>query len=194
MKCSKAIVRKKMLNQRNQMSIHDRLKKSKRVFSRVIELEEFRECGLLMAYVDFGSEVMTREFIGMCLDSGRRVALPVIVCKGTEGHMIACEVKDIDSQLKTGAYGIPEPCIEKAGILDAADLEMIVVPGIAFGKNMHRIGYGKGYYDRFLRTLSAGRCLAAGVGFDIQLMDNIPFETYDVPLDVIVTENETVRG
>lgn len=194
MRCSKAIVRKKILDLRNQMSIHDRMEKSKRIFRRVFELEEFIEYSLLMAYVDFGSEVMTREFIGMCLDSGRRVALPVIVSKGTERYMVACEVKDIESELKTGAYGIPEPCIETAGILDAADLEMIVVPGIAFGKNMHRIGYGKGYYDRFLSGLSGQNCIKTGVGFDIQLLDCIPFETHDMPLDIIVTENETVRG
>lgn len=89
----------------------------------------------------------------------------------------------------TGAYGIREPATDRP--VAAADLAAVLVPGLAFSRSGHRVGFGGGFYDRFLATLPA-ETLTIGIAFDEQLVDHVPVDPWDVPLTHVVTDNQTV--
>jgi 5-formyltetrahydrofolate cyclo-ligase len=119
------------------------------------------------------------------LDSGKKIAFPTVV--GEE--LFFCEVKDLSS-LKKGKFGIMEPrATGKALMPEEADV--LVVPGVAFDLNGHRIGYGKGYYDKTLHRLE-GRGKLVGLCYDFQLVDEILAEAHDVKMDLIITEKRVV--
>ena len=96
-------------------------------------------------------------------------------------------INDLYSDFKKGAYNIPEPDTEEFN----GKIDIAFVPGIAFGKNGYRIGYGKGYYDRFLSNEQVRT--AIGVCFDFQLLPDVPFTENDFQLDWIVSENEVLK-
>ena len=93
-------------------------------------------------------------------------------------------------RLSTGAFGIEEPQPQPGEMpIDPKDIEMIVVPGVAFDEAGHRLGRGRGYYDRLL---SSTRALKVGIGYDFQLIDQVPVEPHDISLDTIITPTRTI--
>lgn len=158
------------------------------ITGKLIRLPAFMESNLIMCYISFKNEVLTYEFIEQCFSSGKRVALPVIDtdCSGIKG-ITAYEIFDVHNDLVPGFYGIFEPRKRPRNIIIPSEIDMIVVPGIAFDKKKQRIGFGAGYYDRFLSKLS-NDCVKISIGFDFQIVENIPHEEHDIELDLIVTE------
>ena len=99
-------------------------------------------------------------------------------------------------ELQPGAFGIPEPTAELRSRTERVgrrrDLEVVVVPGLAFDRAGRRLGQGKGYYDRLLSDVS-DNCLIVGLAFDVQMVERVPAEAHDVALDVIVTESDVIE-
>ena len=93
-------------------------------------------------------------------------------------------------ELRVGSYGILEPRIEKIRKTNVEDLELIIVPGIAFDKNGNRLGHGKGYYDRILGKTNATKI---GLAFEFQIVGKIPTNENDKPVDIIITEERVIR-
>jgi 5-formyltetrahydrofolate cyclo-ligase len=91
----------------------------------------------------------------------------------------------------TGYMGIAEPDASILHRVDPLEIDMVVVPGVAFDMARNRIGYGGGYYDRFLCTLRPD-CLKVAVAFELQVFDSIPAASYDIPVDIIVTEERII--
>ena len=131
-------------------------------------------------------EVGTQGLIKSALASGKRVCVPVIDPKD-EGLSLV-EIQDLEN-LRPGCFGILEPTDGVRRPPDSIDWDLAVVPGIAFDRLGHRIGFGRGYYDRLLAAKDSPRI---GLAFGFQMVE--PFETleHDVAMNLIITENETI--
>lgn len=180
------------LQQRNTLSGFEIEEKSRKIFSRLVELDQFNSSRIIMAYIDFRNEVATRDFIRQCLKQGKRIALPRVVfeSEGKKG-LWACEISDLVHDLEVSTFGVMEPKKEGLKRVDEMELDLIIVPGVVFGENKFRIGYGAGYYDGFLRNCSP-KCLKVGVAFEQQIVEKVPFEEHDIALDIIITERRII--
>ncbi len=161
------------------------------IWNKLTGHEKFISAGFVMCYMDFRNEVRTREYIGKCLAGGKRVALPVVKKDGGLRDILAYEVRDLETDLCKGAYGIMEPVHGRAREVEAEELDLVIVPGVAFDLKRHRLGYGAGYYDRFLRRTKPS-CAKIGIAFDCQIEDKIPAEAHDIAMDAVITESRII--
>ncbi|HOP92167.1 5-formyltetrahydrofolate cyclo-ligase [Acetivibrio thermocellus] len=182
-------LRKEALNIRKGLSEEEIIEKSKLITEKLISLDGFYNSKCVMAYMDFKNEVMTRFLIEHCLNLGKIVALPLIDCVDGVKKIFPYELTNQEGCLKPGTYGILEPVKEFSRKIDPKDIDLVVVPGVAFDVKGGRIGYGAGYYDIFLREVRKD-CLKIGIAFDIQVFPSIPKEEHDILMDAVVTENE----
>ena len=160
------------------------------ILEQVLGLEAYRRAKLVHTYVSSKeNEVDTRALICTCLAQGKRVAVPVVM-PGTKTLSHAL-IDDLD-QLVVGPWGLAQPDPATATWLPAAArIDLIVVPGLAFDRRGQRIGWGGGYYDRFLaqvQTVKIGLC------YDELVLDCIPGEPHDIPVDMVVAETAIYRG
>ena len=160
------------------------------ILERVLGLEAYRRAKLVHTYVSSKeNEVDTRALICTCLAQGKRVAVPVVM-PGTK--TLAHALIDGLDQLVVGPWGLAQPDPATATWLPAeARIDLVVVPGLAFDRRGQRIGWGGGYYDRFLaqvQTVKVGLC------YDALVLDCIPGEPHDVPVDLVVAETAIYQG
>lgn len=188
----KAGIREKYLSLRNSMPEIDADKKSLAIINRLISTAEFEASSLIMCYASFGNEVRTGWFIRYCLDQGIRIAVPVIEKAQGRKEIFASEVFDADRELVAGTWGIPEPRREFYRRIKPEDIDTLVIPGVAFDFQKNRIGFGAGYYDRFLTQIRRG-CIKIGVAYELQLQELIPVCGHDVRMDIIITEGRIIR-
>lgn len=149
--------------------------------SRLICSREYMDAKLILCYVAKDDEVQTRGIIRAALANGKKVAVPL--CE-SEGKMNFYLIDSLDD-LRKGTFGIFEPDPSKSALLKDFDDSLCVVPGLSFDPCGNRLGFGRGYYDRFLETykgLTVGLCYNSFIKWDI------PTEKHDVPVKVLVTE------
>lgn len=135
-------------------------------------------CRRLFSYVSFRREVDTYEIMRRALADGKMVAAPRVSGKEMDFHEISCL-----EELKKGAYGIPEPAGGK--LVCPAKGDLILLPGAAFDRRGRRIGYGGGYYDRYLEKYPEG--CRIGLAYSFQVLTHLPAEEYDLPADEVLT-------
>ncbi len=165
------------------------MEKSREIAKRLLALKQFSEAGCVMFYHAFDNEVETEEVIEKALGLGKLVLLPR--CNITGRDMEVCEVRNLEADLRSSAYGIMEPVEHTKVVRQLEQIDLCVVPGVAFDRAGHRIGQGKGFYDVFLARLSP-RTLKVAMAFELQLVESIPHQKHDVPMDMIITERETL--
>jgi len=182
----KSSIRRTILAHRRSLS-EEQFRSASFVIQRsFLETEEFRRARGVVVYASIHKEVDTEEIVRVSLESGKKVAFPAVVHHG----LVFREVSELSS-LKRGTFGIMEPCSTHRHFeLEEADI--FVVPGIAFDLQGHRIGYGKGYYDKALHRLE-GQGKLVGLCYDFQLVDRIAGEPHDVKMDLILSEKRVVR-
>ena len=134
----------------------------------------------IVAYYSLPDEVDTHSFIDELIAEGKTVYLPKVV---SDEDMVLCRYTGAES-MKEGAFGIMEPVGAQISADEAIDV--VLVPGMAFDGDGNRLGRGKGYYDRFLKSLSHPRPQLIGVCFDFQKVEVVPTESTDVKVDVVV--------
>jgi 5-formyltetrahydrofolate cyclo-ligase len=184
--------RKKFIERRNKLTSCEVVRKSEEIFGRIYALKEYERASVVMAYMSFGNEVMTKPFVERCLRDGKRTVLPrVMISPDGYRYLAIYEIKDIDKDLIPGFKGILEPDPSVLEPMEPETVDFAVIPGVAFDRHCNRMGFGAGYYDRFLPQLKAG-CLRAGVAFDIQLAERVPTDEHDFRLDIVVTESEVI--
>lgn len=157
----------------------------------LVALPEYREASVILTYLSFGAEVETRGLIGRAWADGKVVTLPRCV-PGTR-EMRWFEVDDLDHLMRS-PFGVEEPVPDPARELDLGTGARVlaIVPGLSFDATGHRLGYGGGYYDRFLAGFagaSVGLCrehLLAAPG-------ELPLDEHDLPVDMVVTERRVLR-
>ena len=180
-------IRSRYLGLRNNLSAGERKQKSQEIWEHVKGDPKYQAAREVLVYMDYRSEVMTTGLVEELLaDTSKKVFAPKV-----EGmHIRFYEIKSLD-ELKKGYQGIrePEENPEKRFTPDmAARLEAVVlVPGAAFDRQRGRIGYGKGFYDRFFSDY--GEVYGIALSFSCQIAKEIPMEPHDRRPDIIVTEN-----
>lgn len=200
---TKSEIRRRILGQRNGLCREAVIEKSARIFKRLCGLNRYKSANTVMAYMDYRNEVMTVEFIQQCIREGKRVVLPKTEAVFTDDTCIASagehskqlcanviaayEVCNVNTDIRPGFKGIPEPDSSVSRRIDPKEIDLAVVPGVAFDYGGRRIGYGAGFYDRFLCCLRPD-CTKAGVAYCIQMVESIPAGKYDIPMDLVVTE------
>ena len=161
------------------------------IFQRLVGLPQYARARTVLCYVSFRSEVSTHAFIARMWDDRKRVVVPY--CTGQHLELFCLNGFD---DLSPGTLGILEPKPELRGQdqrrAQVQELDLLVIPGLAFDRHGGRVGYGKGYFDRLLPGARADALLAA-VAFECQLFDAVPVQPYDVRVDAVVTETDIYR-
>jgi 5-formyltetrahydrofolate cyclo-ligase len=164
---------------------------SGQIFDRLMGLPHYASARTVLCYVSFRSEVATHDFIRQMWADGKRVVVPYCAAR----HLELFCFRSFDD-LIPGTLGILEPRPELRGAAErrasASELDLLVIPGLAFDRHGGRVGYGKGYFDRLLPA-ARDDALLAGVAFECQLFDAVPMEPYDVRVDAVVTEAAIYR-
>ena len=148
------------------------------VFAQIEAMEAFARARTVALYNALPGEIPTAAVIERWRAEGKRIVLPCV----EGGEMI---FRNIDDRgMREGCFGIGEPCGQAA---DPSEIDLMIVPGVAFGRDFRRVGYGKGCYDGFLKN---ARGIKIGVGFACQLLDGLTPEAHDVAMDMVITEDE----
>jgi 5-formyltetrahydrofolate cyclo-ligase len=194
---SKPCIRRLALERRDLLKPEEVAVKSEAIWERLFSLEKYEQANMVMAYMSFRNEVSTEQLIVQCLRSGKGVVVPRTEksTSAASGDVVKSlgvyEIKEAGKHMLTGYMGIAEPDASVLRRVDPLEIDMVVVPGVAFDGARNRIGYGGGYYDRFLRTLRPD-CLKVAFAFELQVFDSIPAASYDIPVDIIVTEERII--
>ena len=178
----KAEIRRRMQKLRQNIDAQKNADLSKIISKKLESLKAVQSAENIMVYNAFKGEVNLREFLDFCIDKDKRVFMPRIVDRGT---MQAAEYTR-NCLMQCNAYGINEPLTNTVG---CEALDVIIVPALAFDEKLFRLGYGGGYYDRFLKRADA---LKIGVCFDFQIVDRLPCEDHDIKMDMVISEKRTL--
>lgn len=180
---SKKVIRQRLLNQRQQLEKSGCDQQSDAVQDCVLASGVYAGAGVIALYASVHNEVHTDRLLTVALADGKRVSYPRI----EDGQIVFIEVTSA-GDLLTGHFDVPEP--QGQTVVDPEHLDLIIVPGVGFDRQGHRIGYGLGYYDRTLTT-----CINAefvGLAYSFQVVERLPEEEHDIRLDYLVTECEII--
>lgn len=165
---------------------------SAKIVDRFMELPEYHSAKTVMFYVDVRDEVRTRQALPSALASGKRIVVPYCL----DGELELFWLENME-ELELGMYRILEPKNELRTVaskhFQPSDLDLVMVPGVAFDRNGGRTGHGKGYYDKLLQHARLDAPLIA-LAFECQMFEKIPAESHDIFMDKIVTENAVYAG
>jgi 5-formyltetrahydrofolate cyclo-ligase len=180
----KSILRKEILQKRNSMNLAEVSDKSKLIQENLIRDPEFIRAKSIGLYLPIGSEVETSCIITHVLNLGMILLLPRIVDHDLRYHVV--DQNDFDKDMfDTNKFGIKEPKLQNSSV-DFMDI--LIIPGIVFDNYGYRIGYGYGYYDRYISNKTFSKCI--GLAFDFQFIKSrIPVFSYDQKIDLLITES-----
>jgi 5-formyltetrahydrofolate cyclo-ligase len=179
-------LRREIRQARNALSPAWREAASRHITDRLWSWDKLMAAEVVHCYVAWRSEVGTRELIERVLGLDKKIVAPrVDKLHHILKHYYIQEVND----LVTGAFGIPEPDLAHCKQAQIEDVQLIIVPGVAFDSRGNRLGSGHGYYDRFLAQSSAVR---VGLAFGMQIIDSVPAESHDEKMNFVVTEDEII--
>ncbi|MGB2878747.1 MAG: 5-formyltetrahydrofolate cyclo-ligase [Candidatus Omnitrophota bacterium] len=181
---SKEEIRKELIRQLREQDPSLRKDRSRKVQDELLSSLEFKESRVVMAYVSLPTEVDTHYFIRKMLERGKKLAVPCI--NTVSQSIIASELTSID-ELVEGPFGIHEPENGPAKAVSLKEIDLIVVPGIAFDRQNMRLGRGKGYFDRFLANEELSSSKTIGLAFSFQIVDALPVDAHDRPVHRVIS-------
>lgn len=189
----KKMLRNKIKDIKNKLPADYLKSASASITNQLLSMDNFTKAEVIMCYLSFGNEVDTKNFIKVCQDLNKRLLVPVIV-KDIKGKSIleASEVIDFENDLAPGTMGIMEPKLGCQRIIDPKLIDFIVIPGLAFDRLGNRLGYGGGYYDGFLARTKP-ECTKIAITFTKQIVEQIPTEEHDIPIEKILTEEGLIK-
>lgn len=164
-------------------AVADRTDKDLKIANMLFSLNLYRQADLILCYASLCDEISTDYIITHSLSLGKRVALPY--CLSNNGLMNFYEIKSL-SDVAVGTFGVREPVIEKCEPINDFSNSLIIVPALAYDNKGYRLGYGKGYYDRFLQKHSLN---SIGLCYNSFIQKEIPINQYDKSVDFVITEN-----
>lgn len=186
----KSQIRTEAHERRRQQENKDEL--SQTIVERFMGLPEYEAAETVMFYVDVRAEVRTRHALPTALESGKRIVIPYCV----DGLLELFHLESMD-ELETGMYRILEPRADLRDVAakrpEVSELDLIMVPGVAFDREGGRTGHGKGYYDKLLEHAPASSPLVA-LAFECQMFPEIPMQPHDIYMDRVVTEKAVYDG
>ena len=178
----KRALRTELLRQLKTQKEEHRRRKSEAIHRKLYRLAVFRHAKTVMCYVSLPYEVETGRLIAQMLKLGKRVVVPRVFRRSLQ----LSEVRDPDSDLAPGAYGVLEPAAGRFRPVKREAVDVVVIPGVAFDRRGFRLGHGLGYFDRFLSRLPKATPLV-GLCFDFQLLDRVPTETHDRAVHTVLS-------
>lgn len=165
---------------------------SQLIVNAITQLPVYQEAECVMWYIDVRSEVRTRHALPLAIDSGKRIVVPFCL----DGELELFRLESMD-ELAEGMYEILEPREELRDLVSkrvrSNDLDVVLVPGVAFDRHGGRVGHGKGYYDKLLGNVRSDTRLI-GLAFECQMVDAVPVQTHDIRMDMVVTEDHVYPG
>ena len=168
---------------KNEVPLEAKMARSESVMLKVEQMPEFQNVSTVLLYWSMDDEVYTHDFVRRWYRE-KRILLPCV-----DGDNLLLRQYTGDDSMRPGPqFGIPEPSGPVFSCLD--EVEMIVVPGVAFDHKCNRMGRGRGFYDRLLK--STPNAMKVGVAFDFQIFDDIPVEPFDVPMERVLCEGCTI--
>ena len=186
---SKAAIRKLFTAKRENLTPVERQEKSLLIAERLFSVNEFRKAKICLLYASFRNEVDTYNLIPIILKKEKRLAFPVIDQKSK--GLLLCEIKNGIEDLIISTYGIKEPRLERGGLVSVDEIDLFLVPGVAFDLSGTRLGFGGGYYDRLLAKARKKPILA--LAYEIQITANLPCEPFDIKMKKIITESRVIE-
>ena len=178
--------RKKVINLRKEKDKDFIRHNSDIITDKLLQMDCIKNAKTIMLYLDFNNEVCTDNLITKLMAMRKIVASPITLMD--ERKLIPSQITDLKNGIQYGAYNIREPKPEYSPVIDVKELDVVIVPAVAYDKDCYRLGYGGGFYDRFLENLRED-AITIGIAFDLQIFDEIPKEAHDSQLDYIVTES-----
>lgn len=179
----KKSLRTELKQRRSELPEHQRIEMSQKIMNLLYEIDEFNRAKSVFCYISYLSEVDTGALIKHFMEQDLALAVPKIMGK-TE--MIACPLSDL-SDLEPDKMGILTP---KSNQTVSSPFDIVITPGVGFTDKGDRLGYGRGYYDRWFTNNDVKTKI--GIAFEAQLVDALPTEETDMPLDMLVTEQRII--
>lgn len=178
----KKILRNKILIIRNSLDKEVKEAMDDKIYNKLITSNLYIKAKNIFIYLSFGSEIQTNNIITKALRDGKEVYIPKVYKKNK--LMKAVRLKSFND-LKENSMGILEP-IDDSNYIDKREIDLILVPGVVFDLNGNRIGYGGGYYDRYLQDIKEIRNKVV-LAYDLQIVDSINPDIHDIAFDYIIT-------
>jgi len=181
-------LRKRFISERNALSANDVFSNSRFISSRLINTKAYVDAEIVHCYVSINkqNEVETRNLIQHMLDHGKNVVVPKMEGNGLLSHYYIHSLEE----LTENSWGVAEPASDDKNSALVDNFDIIIVPMVSGDVHKNRLGYGKGYYDRFLEGIKATKI---GFLFDVQLCKNrLPTDKFDIQLDMLITESKIV--
>lgn len=160
---------------------------SKEIIKKVTSSTLYKSAETVLCYSSLKDEVDTKHLMKLIHDDGKKLALPR--CINSDGQMNFYIVDDLENQLENGSYNVLEPNIDTCKQIENFDNSIIIVPGISFDLKGYRLGYGKGYYDRFLKNHSL---ISIGLCYNCLIKNELPIDKYDLPVNYVITESHII--
>lgn len=184
MEINKKEMRRVQMHIRNSLSPYEIQEKSHKIFEKICNHPIYQNSECIFSYMNFRSEVDTSWLHNNAFSDKKRLVLPKVLTKDKMEFYEVCDM----SQLKKSRMGILEPSDSCLQIKEVNDRTLMIVPGLAFDHHFGRLGYGGGYYDRYLEKYK-DKFICCGVAFDCQWVESVPLMPYDHKMDLIVTED-----
>ncbi|WP_352420314.1 5-formyltetrahydrofolate cyclo-ligase [Proteiniborus sp.] len=182
-------IRKEMTKLRNQLTKEQVSSLSEKIISTLTKLPIFIKSQRIMLYLSFGNEVDTFNLIEYCHGNGKSVIVPFCIDEGRK--IVPTEIKSVENDLVRSNFGYLEPKKELVKPVGTENIDLIILPGLAFDRGCYRVSYGGGYYDRFLGKLNF-TIPTIGLVYDFQLVNLIPVEEHDIPVDYVITDKRII--
>ncbi len=180
-------LRKELIKNRKSLSRTEVLAKSNQIKNRLFELDDFKKSSVVLFYVSYGNEVYTHAMIKECLKNGKKIIIPI---SNIEKRSLILSELNNWNDLEPGSYNILEPKLDKIIEVPIESIDIIIVPGVGFDEHGCRIGHGAGYYDKLLNE--SINAIHIGLAFEIQIVEKVPIESHDLPVDIIITEKRKI--
>ena len=183
---TKAEARRQAAKRISEIGAAERFIQDESIFCRLMGMRELIEAKTVFCYVSTGEEIDTRRLIEFLLGRGKSVCVPRC---GDAGHMDACRIQSLDELSPKGKFMLDEP-EDSCDMVEPENIDLVILPGVAFGENLSSLGRGGGYYDRFLANCKA---FCVGLCREALIFDSLPERPHDVRVDAVVTECRTLR-
>ena len=177
----------------DRLTVNEDRKNAEIIVNRYLDSDYYKRADIIFAYSSMENEIPTERIIQTALKSGKKVALPKVISPVSDGAKMKFLLVDGNTLYINGVYGIMEPeCGERVSPAGRNDRIEILIPGLCFDLEKNRIGYGGGYYDRYLAQFDRKRFHVTALAYEYQIFEVIPTDEYDSKVDLVITENRWI--